>query len=145
MRPELPIGTVTFLFTDVEGSTSLLHELGAETYADALSGHHAVIRNACLGNGGVEVDTQGDAFFYVFPRAHGAAEAAVETQRALSAHTWPEEVDVRVRIGMHTGEPAVTEQGYHGLGVHRAARIMATGHGGQMLLSQATASVLSDD
>lgn len=95
--------------------------------------------------GGDEVDTQGDAFFYVFPRARSAVQAAAEAQRALGAHDWPEGVTVRVRMGIHTGEPSTWKEGYHGLGVHRAARIMGAAHGGQVLLSQATASVLSDD
>ena len=95
--------------------------------------------------GGEEVDTQGDSFFYVFRRARAAAEAAADAQRALSGHSWPEGGEVRVRMGIHTGEPAASDEGYHGLGVHRAARIMAAGHGGQVLLSQATASVLSDE
>jgi DNA-binding SARP family transcriptional activator len=103
------------------------------------------LRGTLTHYGGEEVDTQGDAFFYVFPRARAAAEAAAAAQRALSGHPWPEGGHVRVRMGMHTGEPAVSEEGYHGLVVHRAARIMAAGHGGQVLLSQATASVLSDE
>src|SRR5947208_7509555 len=132
------------MFTDIEGSTQLLRIL-RDRYGDVLIEHRGILRETLVRYGGEEVDTQGDAFFYVFPRARGAAEAAVETQRALSAQTWPEGAEVRVRMGMHTGESAVTEEGYHGIGVHRAARIMATGHGGQILVSQATASVLSDD
>jgi DNA-binding SARP family transcriptional activator len=103
------------------------------------------LRETLTRHGGEEVDTQGDAFFYVFPRARAAAEAAAEAQRVLSGHPWPEGGQVRVRMGLHTGEPARSEEGYHGLGVHRGARIMAAGHGGQVLLSQATASVLSDE
>ena len=141
---ELQSGTVTFLFTDIEGSTRLLRQL-RERYGEVLAEHRRILRETLAPYGGEEIDTQGDAFFYVFPRARAAAEAAAEAQRALSAHEWPEGAQVHVRMGMHTGEPAVTEEGYHGIGVHRAARIMATGHGGQMLLSQATASVLSDD
>ena len=110
-----------------------------------LAEHRRILRETLTRHGGEEVDTQGDAFFYVFPRARAATEAAAEAQRALSAHEWPEDGEVRVRMGMHTGEPAVSDEGYHGLGVHRAARIMAVGHGGQILLSQATASVLSDE
>jgi DNA-binding SARP family transcriptional activator len=110
-----------------------------------LAEHRRILRETLAKHGGEEIDTQGDAFFYVFSRARAAAQAAAEAQRALTDHEWPESARVRVRMGMHTGEAAVTEQGYHGIGVHRGARIMAAGHGGQMLLSQATASVLSDD
>ena len=142
---ERPRGTVTFLFTDVEGSTRLLKQL-REGYGAVLTEHQRILREAFAGHGGDEVDTQGDAFFYVFSRARDAAEAAAAAQRALAAHRWPEGVALRVRIGMHTGEPAVSDEGrYHGLGVHRTARIMAAGAGGQILLSQATASVLEDD
>ena len=110
-----------------------------------LADHRRILRETLPRHGGEEVDTQGDAFFYVFPRARAAAEAAAEAQRVLSEHPWPEGGQVRVRMGLHTGEPARSEEGYHGLGVHRGARIMAAGHGGQVLLSQATASVLSDE
>src|SRR3989440_3163892 len=132
------------MFTDIEGSTQLLRIL-RDRYGDVLVEHRGILRETLARYDGEEVDTQGDAFFYVFPRARAAAEAAAEAQRALSAHPWPEDASVRVRMGLHTGEPAVSEEGYHGLGVHRAARIMAAGHGGQVLLSQATASVLSDE
>ena len=136
-------GTVTFVFTDIEGATRLVAQL-RERYGDVLAEHRRIVRETFSRHGGEEVDTQGDAFFYVFRRARAAAEAAAEAQRALSAHEWPEGVDLSVRMGMHTGE-SVSEKGYHGLGVHRAHRIMAAGHGGQVLLSQATASILSDD
>jgi YVTN family beta-propeller protein len=140
-----PSGTVTFLFTDVEGSTRLLKQL-RDGYGDALAQHQGILREAFAAHGGEEVDTQGDAFFYVFARAREAAEAAAAGQRALAAHAWPDGAELRVRVGMHTGEPAVSADGrYHGLGVHRTARIMAAGHGGQILISQATASVLEDD
>jgi len=140
VRPELPTGTVTFLFTDVESSTSLLDELGAEAYADALAGHRAVIRNACLGRGGVEVDTQGDAFFFAFPTASGALAAASDFTEQL-AHDGP----IRVRVGVHTGTPLIGEEGYVGHDVHRAARIAAAGHGGQVLVSAATASLVDTE
>ena len=145
MKPasELQAGTVTFVFTDIEGATRLVKHL-RERYGDVLGEHRRIVRETFSRHGGEEVDTQGDAFFYVFPRARSAAEAAAETQRALSTHEWPEGAAVSVRIGMHTGE-SVSREGYHGLGVHRAHRIMAAGHGGQVLVSQATASVLSDD
>jgi predicted ATPase len=128
---ELPTGTVTFLFTDIEGSTRLLHELG-DAYADALAKHRRVLREAFAGHGGVEVDTQGDAFFVVFARANDALAAAAACRQALDCGP------IRVRIGLHTGEPIVTDEGYVGLDVHRAARIAAAGHGGQILVSQTT-------
>jgi predicted ATPase len=127
----LPSGTVTFLFTDIEGSTRLLHEHG-ERYAELLAEHRRILRDAFLRYGGVEVDTQGDAFFVAFPRADDAVAAAAEVQAAL-------EEPVRVRIGIHTGQPIVTDEGYVGMDVHKAARIAAAGHGGQVLVSQQTA------
>ncbi|TMK76538.1 MAG: hypothetical protein E6G45_13025, partial [Actinobacteria bacterium] len=142
---ERPRGTVTFLFTDVEGSTRLLKQL-RERYGEVLAEHQGILREAFAAHGGEEVDTQGDAFFYVFSRARHAADAAAAAQRALAAHSWPEGLELRVRIGMHTAEPTLSDEGcYHGLGVHRTARIMAAGHGGQILVSRATASVLADD
>src|SRR3990170_8676122 len=132
VRRELPSGTVTFLFTDVEGSTKLLHDLGAEAYADALAEHRRVIREACACHGGVEVDTQGDAFFIAFPTAPGAVAAAGEAQAALA------QGPVSVRMGLHTGAPHVTAEGYVGDVVHEGARIAAVGHGGQTLLSGQT-------
>ena len=131
MAPELPRGTVTFLFTDIEGSTRLLHELG-ERYAGNLIEHRRVLREAFLRHRGVELTEQGDGFFVVFAGANDAVAAASEIQEALA--TGP----VRVRVGIHTGEPALTTDGYVGLEVHRAARIMSAGHGGQVLLSHAT-------
>lgn len=142
--PESRVGAVTFLFTDVEGSTRLVRVLG-DRYPAVLAEHRRLVREAFARHGGQEVDTQGDSFFYVFDRARDAAAAAADAQRALQAHAWPEGVEVRVRMGMHTGEPVVLEERYHGLGVHRGARIMAAGHGGQILASQATASMLADD
>jgi len=128
---ELPTGTVTFLFTDVEGSTRLLHELG-DGYADALSEHRKALRECFCRHGGVEVDTQGDAFFVAFARASDALAAAADGAAAL------EPGPIRVRMGVHTGEPVVTDEGYVGLDVHRAARIASAGHGGQILVSQST-------
>src|SRR5438094_1542764 len=125
---ELPAGTVTFLFTDVEGSTRLLHELG-DAYADVFEAHRRQLREAFAQYGGVEVDTQGDAFFVAFPRAKDAVAAAAAACEALTSGP------VRVRVGLHTGEPLLTEQGYIGIDVHRAARIAAVGDGGQILLS----------
>ena len=136
MRRELPAGTVTFLFTDVEGSTKLLHGLGAEGYAQALAEHRRVIREACARQDGVEVDTQGDAFFFAFPTAPGALSAAGEITEALAAGP------IQVRIGLHTGTPLLTEEGYIGGDVHRAARVAAAGHGGQVLVSTSTAALV---
>ncbi len=140
MRRDLPSGTVTFLFTDVEGSTKLLRELGEKGYADALAAHRSVIREACASEGGVEVDTQGDAFFFAFPTAPGALAAAGALTERLA-----DEGAVRVRVGVHTGTPFVGDEGYVGTDVHRAARIAAAGHGGQVLVSQSTASLVEDD
>jgi predicted ATPase/class 3 adenylate cyclase len=134
----LPSGTVTFLFTDIEGSTRLLHDLG-DAYADALAEHRRALREAFGRHGGIEVDTQGDAFFVAFARANDALAAARAGQTALA------EGPIRVRMGLHTGEPIVTDEGYVGLDVHRAARIAAVGHGGQVLLSQATRNLVDED
>ncbi|MEJ7568640.1 MAG: tetratricopeptide repeat protein [Gaiellaceae bacterium] len=139
MRPELPAGTVTFLFTDVEGSTRLLHQLGADGYARALAEHRRVLREAFGAYGGVEVDTQGDAFFVAFPTAPGALSAATEARSGLAPGR------IRVRMGIHTGTPHVAEEGYVGVDVNRAARIAACGHGGQVLVSAATATLLGAD
>jgi predicted ATPase len=132
---DLPGGTVTLLFTDIEGSTRLLQELG-ERYGDVLAEHRRALREAFSRHGGVEVDTQGDAFFVAFSRASDAVAAAAEAQDALA------DGPVRVRIGIHTGEPVVTEEGYVGVDVHRAARIMGAGHGGQIVLSETTRRLL---
>src|SRR6478609_9380664 len=131
MVRDLPTGVVTLLFTDVEGSTRLLHELG-DDYGDALHEHRRRLRVAFAEHEGVEVDTQGDAFFVAFARASDAVAAAADSQRALA------DGPVRVRMGLHTGEPLTADRGYVGFDVHRAARIAAAGHGGQVLLSQAT-------
>ena len=134
-----PTGTVTFLFTDVEGSTKLLHSLGAEAYADALGEHRRVIREACAAEGGVEVDTQGDAFFFAFPTAPGALAAGAALTESLAPGA------VHVRVGLHTGTPLVTDEGYVGDDVHRAARIAAVGHGGQVLVAASTAALVRSD
>jgi class 3 adenylate cyclase len=136
MRPELPAGTVTFLFTDVEGSTRLLHEFGADAYAEALAEHRRVIREACEAQRGVEVDSQGDAFFFAFPTAPGAAAAASALTDGLASGL------IRVRVGIHTGTPLLTAEGYVGDDVHRAARIAGAGHGGQVLVSASTAPLV---
>jgi peptide/nickel transport system substrate-binding protein len=137
-------GTVTFVFTDIEGSTRLVQQF-KERWPEVRSVHRRIVREAFAAHGGEEVDTQGDSFFYVFGRARDAALAAADAQRGLAAHDWPQAERVRIRIGMHTGEPVLSEEGYHGIGVHRAARVMAAGHGGQVLLSEATAAVLRDE
>jgi predicted ATPase len=136
--PELPTGTVTFLFTDIEGSTRLLDEL-RDRYAGVLAEHHRLIREAITEHGGVEVDTQGDAFFVAFTRASDAVAAAADAQAALASG------QVRVRMGLHTGEPGTTEEGYVGLDVHRAARIGNAANGGQVVLSPTTRELLGDD
>jgi YVTN family beta-propeller protein len=141
---ELPVGTATFLFTDIEGSTRLEREL-RERYGEVLGDHRRLLREAFEHHGGREIDTQGDSFFFVFPRARDAVAAAVAGQRALAENEWPRGHEVRVRIGMHTGEATLDEGRYVGLAVHRGARISASGHGGQILLSSSTRDVVEDD
>ena len=136
--PEMPSGTITVLHTDVQDSTPMTMRLG-ERYAEVLATHRALLRAAFSAHEGYEVDTQGDSFFVVFPRATRAIAAAVTIQRALTAETWPQGGAVRVRVGMHTGEPIRTAEGYTGLDVIRGARIKDAGHGGQVLLSKSTA------
>ena len=143
--PNLPSGTVTFLFSDIEGSTSLLKRLGDAPYAELLATHRRLMRETFGGYGGQEIDTQGDAFFYSFPRARDAVAAAVEVQRAHARAKWPGDVAVRLRIGLHTGEPAVGDEGYTGLDVVRASRLAAIGRGGQVLLSDTTRAIVADD
>jgi predicted ATPase/class 3 adenylate cyclase len=140
----LPSGTVTLLFTDIEGSTRLAQTLG-DRYPAALEQHQVVLREAFEMWEGYEFGTEGDAFFVAFHRASEAVAAAVAGQRALAAEEWPEGVPVRVRIGIHTGEPMVAAGNYVGLDVHRAARICAAGHGGQILLSQPAAALVQHD
>jgi class 3 adenylate cyclase len=141
---ELPGGTVTFLFSDIEGSTRLLERLG-DRYSDVHRDHRRILREELVRAAGREVDTQGDAFFFSFARAKEAARGAVAAQRALAAHEWPDGVDVKVRMGLHTGEPTIGEEGYVGMDVVRAARICSAGHGGQILLSEATRVLLGSD
>ena len=136
MRAQLPSGTVTFLFTDIEASTRLLHTVGPDAYAEALSEHRRMLRAAFEAHDGVEVDTQGDAFFVAFPTAPGAVAAADAGQQAL------ESGPIRVRMGLHTGTPTVTGEGYVGVDVHRGARVAALAHGGQVLVTEATAALL---
>ncbi len=140
---DLPTGTVTFLFTDIEGSTRLLQRLGPR-YADALAEHRELLRAAFGRWNGHEVDTQGDAFFVAFARAADALACAADAQRTLAAYDWPEGEAVRVRIGLHTGEPIATGSGYVGLDVHRGSRICSAGHGGQILLSGAARDLVAN-
>ena len=141
---ELPSGTVTFLFTDIEGSTPLLAQLG-DRYTDLLADQRRILREVFTRHEGQEVDTQGDSFFVSFARASQAVSAAAEIQRTLQAHEWPDGVAVRVRMGLHTGEPVRAQEGYVGMDVHRAARIAHAGHGGQVLLSPTTTSLVEHD
>jgi len=136
--------TATFLFTDIEGSTALLKQL-RQRYAEVLVAHHRVLREAFAAFGGREIDNQGDAFFVVFRRAREAVLAAAAAQRRLAEHEWPEGASVRVRIGIHTGEADLAGERYVGVSVHRAARISALGHGGQVLVSQTTAHLIEDE
>lgn len=136
-RKDLPIGTVTFLFSDIEGSTKLLGKLG-DRYPPLLEEHHRLLREAFAAAGGIEVSTEGDAFFVAFPNATNAIKGAVEAQRALALHAWPEEAQIRVRIGIHTGEGILGGDNYAGIDVHRAARVMSAAHGGQIIVTEAT-------
>jgi class 3 adenylate cyclase/streptogramin lyase len=136
--------TATFLFTDIEGSTLLLKRF-RDRYPELLGEHQRLLREVFAANGGEVIDTQGDAFFVAFRRAKDAVLAAAAAQRALAAHSWPDGVELRVRIGIHTGEARLAENRYVGLSVHRAARICAGGYGGQVLVSQTTANVLEDE
>jgi class 3 adenylate cyclase len=140
----LPTGTVTFLFSDIEGSTRLTRELGDE-WGNVLAGHRRLMREAFAAENGREVDTQGDAFFFAFPRARDGVVAAVAAQRAHASREWPRGIEVRVRIGIHTGEPSVGDEGYFGLDVVRAARLCAAAHGGQVLASSTTRALLGPD
>ncbi len=143
-QPELHGGTVTFLFTDIEGSTRLLKALGGG-YSEVLDEQQRILRAAFAAHGGRQVDSQGDSFFVAFRTAKDAVEAAVDAQRDLEAHPWPEGAQVRVRMGLHTGEPKLGGERYVGIGVHRAARIGAAGHGGQVLLSSTTKELAEED
>jgi class 3 adenylate cyclase/DNA-binding CsgD family transcriptional regulator len=142
---ELPSGTVTFLFSDIEGSTRLLKELGRERYGSVLKQHNEVLRAAFGADAGIEIDRQGDAFFFVFRSAGSAVAAAVSAQRSMAEAEWPENGRVRVRIGLHTGEASVSGDGYVGFAVHQAARLGDLGHGGQILLSRTTAALVEHE
>ncbi len=140
----LPTGTVTFLFTDIEGSTLLVRELG-EGWPALLARHGALLRAAIEAHGGVEVGTEGDSFFAAFTSVAGAVATAVDAQRALAEEPWPEGGQIRVRMGMHTGEASFSAESYAGLHVHRASRIAGVAHGGQVLLSDATHVLIGGD
>jgi len=140
---ELPTGTVTLVFTDVEGSTEALRLLGGR-YADAMALHQLIVRDATAEHGGVEIDTQGDGFFVVFPRAQQAVAAAAAIQQRSAEARWPDDRPLRVRVGIHTGEPTLAPHGYVGLDVHRAARIAASAHGGQVVVSAVTRALVDD-
>ena len=137
-------GTVTFLFTDIEESTNLLDKLG-DQYAVVLAEHHEILRAALQKWNGVEVDTQGDAFFVTFSRALDGVQCAAEAQRALAVHPWLHKQPLRVRMGLHTGEPLIASTGYVGMDVHRAARIGDAAHGGQVLVSHTTHELVLRD
>jgi class 3 adenylate cyclase len=137
----LPSGTVTFVFSDIEGSTGLLKRLG-ERYGELIAEHRRIVRETYGAHGGVEIDAQGDALFFAFARARDAVAGAVAAQRAHAEQAWPGGEEVRVRMGLHTGEPALGEEGYLGLDVVRAARLCSAGQGGQVLLSETTRALL---
>jgi len=140
-----PTGTVTLLFTDVESSTKLLERLGAEQYAETLELHRRLLRDVFEAHGGFEFGTEGDAFFVAFSAAEDAVAAAAAGQQALAAAEWPDATDLRVRMGVHTGEPLPVDSNYVGMDLHRVARIMSAGHGGQVVVSEATAAFVAGD
>jgi predicted ATPase/class 3 adenylate cyclase len=141
---DLPAGTVTFLFTDIERSTELVQRLGDRAYADLVATYRAQLRAVFTSSGGREIDTQGDAFFVVFARAHDALGAALAIQETIATRSWPHNAQLQVRIGLHTGTPMVEGDTYVGVDIHRAARVCAAGHGGQVLLSQTTCELVAD-
>jgi class 3 adenylate cyclase/CheY-like chemotaxis protein len=142
--PELPTGSVTFLFTDVEGSTALAHRL-AHDFQNVLVEHRNLVRSAVAESSGVEIDVRGDEFFVAFEDAAGAARAAIAAQCAISTHDWPKNAELRIRMGMHTGEAIYADKDYLGVDVHKAARICFAGHGGQILLSEATHELIPEE
>ena len=142
---ELPTGTITFLFTDIEGSTTLLQRLGRERYGALLARHNSHLRDAFARHGGVEVDRQGDGFFVVFRSAGAAVAAAAEAQRLLAGQEWPEAVSVRVRMGLHTGEAGSTDGVYVGVAIHVAAAVGAAAHGGQILLTGTSTRIVEQE
>src|SRR5262245_6993772 len=144
IAPPKPAGTVTFLFSDIEGSTQLLHRLG-DKYAQALEEQRAIMRAAFQQFAGYEIDTAGDGFFVAFSRAQDGVAAAIAAQRQLASHQWPEGEALRVRMALHTGEPVATTTGYVGVDVHRAARLCSAGYGGQILLSETTRQLVTEN
>src|SRR5207342_3912798 len=140
---EPPSGTVTLLFTDIEGSTRLLRRAG-DGYPELLATHRGILRESFERNGGRVLGSEGDAFFVVFESAGDAAAAAAEAQRSLAGHSWPDDNEIRVRMGLHTGEPRSVDGSYVGLDVHHAARVMAAAHGGQVLVSESTYALLGE-
>jgi class 3 adenylate cyclase/CheY-like chemotaxis protein len=142
--PTLPTGTVTFLFTDIEGSTVLAHQLAQEWHS-VLMDHRRLVRGAVSNSSGHEIDCRGDEFFVAFEDAAAAGHAAVAAQRSVREHPWPEGAELRVRMGMHTGEAIYEDEDYLGVDVHRAARICFAGHGGQILVSEATHQLIPED
>jgi class 3 adenylate cyclase len=141
---QMPRGTLTFMFTDIEGSTQLLRRL-RDRYPGLISDHQRIVRAAFARHRGQEVDTQGESFFAIFATATEAVLAALDTQRSLAAHTWPDGAEVRIRIGVHTGQASAAGERVFGLAVHRAARIAAAGGGGQTLISETTRALLDDE
>ncbi len=140
----LPRGTVTFLFSDIEESTDLVRRFGDDAFASIRADHRRLLRGSFAAHGGREIDTAGDGFFVAFDSARSAATAAVDAQRALASSTWPAGAEVLVRMGLHTAEPHLGEDGYVGVGVHRAARICDAARGGQILVSNETAGIIED-
>lgn len=140
----LPRGTVTFLFSDIEGSSELVRRVGDGVFAAIRGDHRRLVREAFAAHGGHEIDTAGDGFFVAFDSARSAVQAAISAQLALAAFTWPPDAEVRVRMGLHTAEPHLSADGYVGIGVHRAARICDAARGGQILISNATAGIVED-
>ncbi|MGH3337490.1 MAG: adenylate/guanylate cyclase domain-containing protein, partial [Propionibacteriaceae bacterium] len=143
MEQPLPSGTLTLLFSDIEGSTRLLTQLGVH-YGEALSVQRSIMRDEFERWGGTEIGTEGDSFFVVFTSATDAAKAALAAQRRLVSYNWPDRAMVRVRMGLHTGQPTRLERDYVGMDVHRAARIASAAHGGQIVLSATTAQLIAD-
>src|SRR5579863_8736671 len=141
---DLPAGSVTFLFTDIEGSTALLQDVGKNVYAEMLGRHRDLVRAALTAHQGVEVGCEGDSFFVAYHQAASAVETAALAQRALAEADWPAGHSLSVRMGIHTGEPLVVGSNYVGIDVHRAARVMAAAHGGQVLVSQTTAALAKE-
>jgi class 3 adenylate cyclase len=139
-----PRGTVTFLFSDIERSTDLVRRVGDDVFAAIRADHHRLLRDTFQAHGGREIDTAGDGFFVAFDSARSAVAAAVTAQLTLATFRWPADEEVRVRMGLHTAEPYLDADGYLGIGVHRAARICDAAHGGQILISNATAGIVED-